>query len=169
MRSGIFNGGEAQTKERMKQCRNGEMMCREFELYASNKEVVCPACFWSLLYRNLPASMRDAGQTREDDSIRGLWVYCKREEIEEDRSMVRLGKQKTEPIKRYAFLAEECEEDGYDSRVIFLYETDSGKKLADKEIKRRLPDNVRYVHMREVTYVDVDFVTKHEDMQGHWI
>ena len=169
MRSGIFNGGVAQIKERMRQCRNPELMCREFEMYAGNKEVVCPTCFWSLLYRNLPAGMRDAAEAGEEDSVRGLWVYCKREEIEEENSMTRLGKQKTDPIRRYAFVLEDWEDEGYDCRATFLYETDSGKKLKEQEIKRRLPDNVRYTHMREVTPVDVDFITKHEDVQGHWI
>ena len=170
MKCGIFNGTMAEKRERMKTCKNPELMCREFDLWMNGKDVVCSFCFWTLLYKNLPPGMRQSAETNENDNVRGLHVFCKREEIEEDRSLTRLGKQKTEPVRRYAFLLEDWEdEEGCDCRATFLYETDSTKKLADKEIKRRLPDNVRYAHMKEVAFVDIDYVTKHEDVQGQWI
>lgn len=132
-KQGILRGPIDEVKVRLRTYKDGEMLVKEFDHYVNRTN--CCTCFWKLLYERLP--VRFVGSNNDDTQF--IEVLCNREELEQDVSMDRFIKQKTDPLKAYAYCIEDSDDAYNNCLVRILFKTESGKVIKNQLLDHSFP------------------------------
>lgn len=125
--SGFFHGGYQAACARVEHLPNAPHLKNELKHYWAGTN--CCTCFWRILYDSLP-EMKKLETAGDNENVYIVEIACKRDEVEEDRCVQRLLKQKTHSITEYAYVLDEMEtKDEHENDTIFrmTYKSQNGR------------------------------------------
>lgn len=137
----VFRDGPRQARAMIQLYPDSELLLREFDYFAKGEN--CCTCFWKLLHDKYI-------ENAEPLDTRG-WFYFEvlgdRATIEDERSMQRLMKQKTDPIEAYIYDivgGDRC-------RVICAYKPEHKSRMLSRTIARAFPEGSDILNKGEIS------------------
>lgn len=136
--SGFFHGGYQAACARVEHLPNAAHLKNELKHYWAGSN--CCTCFWRILYDSLP-EMKKLETATESGNMYIVEIACKRDEVEEDRCIQRLLKQKTTPITEYAYILDEMDnkdENENDALFRMVYKIDTSTEKPKTRLFERM-------------------------------